>query len=164
MLVSEMKKIGFSKIIGTPHTYPGLYENTIESIEESFRKINVRKSEKIKLGYSSEYMIDSSIIEKANKKELLCLKDNYILIEMSFLAPHNELYDIIFNLKINGYYPILAHPERYRFFYDDFNQFYKLKKAGCEFQLNLLSSTGFYGKDVAIISDKLLKNNLILQC
>lgn len=163
-LISEMKKLGFSKIIGTPHTYPGLYENTNESIEESFKKINGKQSGKIKIGYSSEYMMDSSIIEKANKKELLCLKDNYILIEMSFLAPHNELYDIIFNLKINGYYPILAHPERYRFFYDDFNQFYKLKNAGCEFQLNLLSSTGFYGKDVAIISDKLLKNNMIDYC
>ena len=160
-LINNMKEMGFSKIIGTPHTYPGLYENTNESIKESFKKINGKQSGKIKLGYSSEYMMDSSIIEKANKKELLCLKDNYILIEMSFLAPPNELYDIIFNLKINGYYPIMAHPERYLFLHDDFKKYHKLKNHGCYFQMNLLSTTGFYGNNIAKISEKLLRNNMI---
>ena len=35
-LIYQMKEMGFSKIIGTPHTYPGLYDNTNESIKSSF--------------------------------------------------------------------------------------------------------------------------------
>ena len=35
-LISKMKDMGFGKIIGTPHTYPGLYENTSDSIKNSF--------------------------------------------------------------------------------------------------------------------------------
>ena len=157
-LISEMRKLGFSKIIGTPHIYPGLHNNTNESIKKSFKKISGKISG---INYASEYMIDDSLIEKASKKQLLCLKDNYILIEMSFFSAPINLYETIFNLRINGYVPVLAHPERYRFLFDDFNQFFKLKKVGCKFQLNLLSLTGYYGKDVALIADKLLKNNMI---
>ena len=83
---------------------------------------------------------------------------------MSFFSAPINLYEIIFKLRVNDYIPVLAHPERYRFIFDDFNKFHNLKKVGCEFQLNLLSLTGYYGKDVAIISDKLLKNNMIDYC
>ena len=37
-LIEKMNEMGFSKIIGTPHTYPGLYENTNESIKKSFAR------------------------------------------------------------------------------------------------------------------------------
>ena len=59
--------------------------------------------------------------------------------------PEN-LYDIIFELNINGYKPILAHPERYNFYHSNFKEYYKLKKFGCAFQANLLSLTNYYGK------------------
>ena len=38
-LISEMKKLGFAKIITTPHTYPGLYDNTNDTILKSFNSI-----------------------------------------------------------------------------------------------------------------------------
>ena len=67
-LISEMKKMGFSKIIGTPHTYPGLYDNTNNSIKKSYEKISQKLNSEIKLNYASEYMIDRSLIKKANEK------------------------------------------------------------------------------------------------
>ena len=161
LLIEEMMNLGFSKIIGTPHTYPGLYENTTNSIKSAFEKINNLTNTDINIGYASEYMIDRSIIKKAEEKKLLCIKDNYVLIEMSFMNKPNHLYETIFHIKINDYIPILAHPERYLFFFNDFKSFYKLKKAGCLFQLNLLSTTGYYGENIIKLSDKLLKNKLI---
>ena len=80
---------------------------------------------------------------------------------MSYMSPPNNLYEIIFQLMINGYKPILAHPERYRFLHQNFKEYYKLKKAGCELQINLLSTTGYYGPDILKIADKLLKEDLI---
>ena len=45
--------------------------------------------------------------------------------------------------------------------FQDFKEFKKLKKVGCKFQLNLLSTTGYYGKHISKISDILLKNNMV---
>ena len=160
-LISEMKNMGFSKIIATPHTFPGIYDNTKSTIKDSYQMIIDKLSTKITIKYASEYMLDSSLIENAEKKSLLTLKQNYLLVEMSYFSPPNMLYEIIYQLQLNGYIPVLAHPERYSFFHNKFNELKKLKKVGCEFQLNLLSCTGYYGKDVLKISNKLISNNMI---
>ncbi len=159
VLISEMKKLGFSKIIGTPHSYPGLYNNTNDSIKRSFEKISKKINSEIKLNYASEYMIDDSLISKSENKDLLCLKDNLVLIETSFDHLPLNLFEVIFYLQTNGYLPVIAHPERYRYMYDN-KHFYKLADRGCKFQLNLLSAVGYYGEKCANITDFLLKNNL----
>ena len=64
-------------------------------------------------------------------------------------------------MQLSGYKPILAHPERYQFYHANFNEYEKLKKAGCLFQLNLLSTVGYYNKNVVEIADKLLNKNMI---
>ena len=157
-LISKMKEMGFSKIIGTPHTYPGLYNNTNESIENSFNKIRDKIND---ISYASEYMIDKSLIEKAQKQTLLCLKNKDILVEQSFIYENLNFFDIIFNLRLYGYSIVLAHPERYLYYHNSIKNYYKLKKMGCKFQINLLSATGHYGKKVADITDKLLKHELV---
>ena len=160
-IISRMKNLGFSKIIGTPHTYPGLYENTTKSIEESFMSINNEKPDKIKLGYASEYMIDISLLKKIHERDILTIKDNFVLLEFSFVSEPMILREIIFEFITNGYTPIIAHPERYQFYFNDLNKVYKLKSLGCKLQLNLLSIVGAYGKVVLKFSEKLLKNKLI---
>ena len=65
VLISEMKQMGFSKIIGTPHTYPGLYDNTNYSIENSFNKISKKIDSDVEVSFASEYMLDKQLIEKA---------------------------------------------------------------------------------------------------
>lgn len=160
-LISKMKKLGFSKIIGTPHTYTGLYDNTNDSIQNAFNNLKGDLDVDIKLDYASEYMLNNEIIYSAKNKKLLCLKKNYVLVEMSYLSPPTNLYEIIYELKVNGYSPILAHPERYLFYKNNFSEFNRLKENGLMFQVNLLSSTGYYGKDVLRLVNKLLENNLI---
>tara|TARA_X000000368_G_scaffold405805_1_gene383360 strand:+ start:987 stop:1718 length:732 start_codon:yes stop_codon:yes gene_type:complete len=160
LLISEMQKLGFSKIIGTPHTYSGVYNNTSESIEKSYKKLG-KNITNIELDFASEYMLDNSLIENLRNKNILCLKENYILVEMSYISAPNNLYEIIFEIKTNGFIPVLAHPERYSFFHNNIKEFYKLKKHGCFFQINLLSCTGYYGAQVLIMINNLLKNKII---
>ena len=109
------------------------------------QKIILKKNlkEDIEIGYGSEYMIDGSLLKRIEERSLLTLKDNYVLVEMSFISHPNDLYEILFNIVVNEYIPVLAHPERYRFLFNNFNEYYKLKDVGCKFQLNLLSTTGF---------------------
>ena len=158
-LISQMKEMGFSKIIATPHTYRGLYDNTNETIKGSFDLLKKNLKEEIEIDYGSEYMLDGSLLNKMEEKPLLTIKDNYVLIEMSFISAPNFLYEFIYKLQINNYQIVLAHPERYLFLNnEDYN---KLKNLGIKFQLNLLSTIGFYGKDVCKISDKLLSHDFI---
>lgn len=161
LILNEMTKLGFSKIIGTPHTYPGLYDNTNNSIKQSFEKLNNNLENKNLISYASEYLADNSLIEKAENKSILCLKDRYVLIESSFMGFSDNIYDIIFKIQMNNYIPVLAHPERYYFLHKNYSEYIKLKKAGCIFQINLLSTCGFYGSEVTQISEKLLKDKLI---
>ena len=160
-MISEMKRLGFSKIIGTPHTYTNIYENTKESISNSYNYLNSKLNIDIEIKFASEYMIDEGLIEKAEKRSLLCLSENYVLVEMSYAAPPNKLYDILFNLKINNYIPILAHPERYIYIHNNFKEYFKLKKFGCLFQINLLSANGFYGPAVTKSLNYLIKEGLV---
>ena len=160
-LISQMKEMGFSKIIGTPHTYKGLYDNTNETIKVSFDSLKKDLKEDIEISYASEYMIDGSLLRRIEENSLLTLKEKYVLVEMSFISAPIDLYKIIFKLQLNKYIPVLAHPERYGFLFNNFKEYIKLKKLGCKFQLNLLSTTNYYGKEVVKISDKLLKNGLI---
>lgn len=60
-------------------------------------------------------MMEESFVKLFKSEKLLTLKDNYVLVEMSYLNPPIQLYDIIFELQVAGYKPVLAHPERYVF-------------------------------------------------
>ena len=161
LLISKMKKMGFSKIIGTPHTYPGLYNNSNESIKKSYDLVKKEINENIQVDYASEYLLDKSLVEKIKNNSILCLKNNFILIELPFIDMPLNTYEIIFEIRTNGYIPVLAHPERNRYIFNNFKEFYKLKNAGCMFQLNLFSLLGYYGKDILDISKKLLNQELI---
>lgn len=159
-LINSLKQIGFSKFITTPHVISGIWDNTSNSIASKLEETKLLLNE-TKLKAAAEYMIDSFFFDRIKQDEkLLPLKENYVLIEMSYLNAPIQLYDIIFEIQIQGYKPILAHPERYLFYANNFDEFYKLKKSGCLFQLNLLSTTGYYGIGVTKIAQKLLDANL----
>ncbi|HLP65554.1 tyrosine-protein phosphatase [Flavobacterium sp.] len=159
-LINDLKQIGFSKFITTPHIITGIWDNTFNSITSKLEETKLLLNE-IELKAAAEYMIDSFFFERIKQGEkLLSLKENYVLIEMSYLNAPIQLYDIIFEIQVQGYKPVLAHPERYLFYGNNFDEFYKLKKSGCLFQLNLLSTTGYYGTGVTKIAQRLLNENL----
>lgn len=163
-LLENMIEFGFSKVITSPHTIENIWNNTPESISEAlqFTKENLTDlTTKVDLKAASEYIMDDYFVSLFEEKKLLTIKDNFVLVEMSYINPPIQLFDYIFKLQVAGYIPVLAHPERYIFYHSDFSNYAKLKKAGCYFQMNLLSATGYYGKEVAKIADELLKKDMI---
>lgn len=162
-LIGSMKSLGFSKAITTPHTTPLVWDNSKEEILDKFTETVTALPEEttsIQLGVASEYLMDESFLRRLNEESLLTLKDKYVLVEMSYINPPIQLFDILFELRTQGYEVILAHPERYNFYHSDMAMYKKLKKAGCYFQLNLLSVTGYYGDHVLKAADILLRENL----
>ena len=163
-LITELKALGFKDFITTPHVMSHVWENSKTTIENNFVKTTKELNEKEVINYfhaAAEYMIDDDFRKLFQKESLLTIKDNYVLVEMSYINAPLQLYDIIFDLQVAGYKPILAHPERYTFYHNNIEEYKKLKRAGCLFQLNLLSTVSYYGSQVANTADILLKNNLI---
>ncbi len=160
-LITDLKSFGFTQFVTTPHTTPLIWENTQESILNQYGKVkkelNASSSE---LRVASEYLMDDSFFKRLESEKLLTLKDNFVLVEMSYINPPIQLYEIIMELNSQGYQPVLAHPERYNFYKNDYASFKRLKSAGCLFQMNMLSSTNYYGSGITAIADYLLKENM----
>ena len=164
ILLEEMALLGINKCIATPHTMPNVWDNSSDFIQETFlnTKSNLPKNlDQMLHRVSSEYMMDETFIERLQNEKLLAIKDNIVLVEMSYLNPTVDLKNILFQLQIKGYTPLLAHPERYLYYHNSKQDYFRLKELGCLFQLNLLSTIEYYGKSVTTIADFLLANNLI---
>jgi protein-tyrosine phosphatase len=162
-LLNGLKNKGFKQFTGTTHIFAGVWNNTKEIIENTAQNTNdIIKNEGFFIKPAAEYMMDTQLMDLLkNDTPLLTLKDNYVLVEMSYINPPIQLFEIVFEIQIKGYQPVLAHPERYNFYHGNLDAFKKLKNAGCKFQLNMLSSVGYYGPAVAKCAQDLLKNNLM---
>jgi protein-tyrosine phosphatase len=163
-LIKSLAGFGIKNFITTPHVMNSIYPNDLETIGLTLKNTKEELSKKefdISLKAAAEYFMDDFFLEKLKTEKFLTLKENYLLVEMSYMNPPINLYDIIFEIQIAGYKPVLAHPERYFYYHKSFDAYLKLKKSGCLFQLNLLSTVGYYGADVAKTSNLLLQKGLI---
>ena len=163
-LITKMVSYGIKNFITTPHVLGDVYPNSSETIQQKLEEVRAALKQNgltdVSINAAAEYMMDEQFSVRLEKDDILTLKDNFILVEMSYFSAPLNLYEILFEIQLKGYKPVLAHPERYNFYHQDFNNYYKLKKSGCLFQLNLLSLTPHYGKGVQKISQQLLKENM----
>lgn len=156
-LIKSLTELGFSKFICTPHIFQELYPNTSETISHALAstKEALRTADMtIDISAAAEHMVDEMF---EIKDGLEVMPGNYILVEMSYLNETPDIDKVIFDLQIKGYKVILAHPERYNFYHLAHEKFHKYKDIGVLFQLNLLSITGYYGREVKRAAEYLLE-------
>jgi tyrosine-protein phosphatase YwqE len=162
-LIRGMQELGFKSLITTPHIMSDLYPNTPEIILSGLaevRKALEQEGIDIPIHAAAEYLLDEGFAEKLAAGNLLTLKGNYVLVEMSFIAATPNLDQVLFDMQTKGYRPVMAHPERYPYFQGDLQRYERLKDQGCLLQMNLLSLLGYYGKDVRQIATNLIKAGL----
>jgi len=156
-LIQKLHEIGYHKFICTPHIFTELYPNSSETILPALSAVKnalVKRNSSVQIAAAAEYMIDESFKIHPG---LLTMGDKFILIEMSYLNETPNIEQVIFNLQVKGYKVILAHPERYLFYHMEKQRFERLNDMGVCFQLNLLSVSGYYGKEVKKIAEYLLE-------
>lgn len=162
-LVQALQCFGVSQFITTPHTMCHVWENTKESIlslkDQTIFELE-KKEIRVPFRAASEYLMDDQFVKLFQTGQLLTLKDNYVLVEMFYMNAPMQLYNILFDLQVAGYIPVLAHPERYTFYHNNFEEYAKLKRVGCLFQLNLLAVVGYYGKSITTIAEQLLQKGM----
>ncbi|ACT91338.1 tyrosine-protein phosphatase [Dyadobacter fermentans] len=164
-MVSKMQSLGYRQLITTPHVMWDCYRNTPEIILGKLEEVRQASKEAgltIQIGAAAEYFLDEHFNQLLSTgKDLLTLPGNRLLVELPYSTPLMNTSETLFSIIEKGYQPVLAHPERYTYFYSDPSIYKKLADGGCELQVNILSLTGYYGENITKMAEWLLKNNLI---
>lgn len=163
--MQQLQQLGYKKFICTPHILSDLYPNSPETILPKLQLVRNALAENninVQVEAAAEYMVDIDFENYVNAgKPLLSFGDNLILIEMSYVAASNNIENVIFQLKLKGLQPILAHPERYNYYLGKTEQFQRFIDLGCLLQINLLSLLGYYGEGAKNTAEALLKKNMV---
>lgn len=163
-LLKHFQELGYKKVITTPHIMSDYYKNTPEIILgglEDVRKAIAETDLTIEIDAAAEYNLDAEFDHLIEDGNLLTFGDNYVLFELPFFQEPPMLNEIIWKLQSKGYKPILAHVERFTFWFDDWERILEVKDRGVLFQVNINSLTGHYGPEVRKLAERLIDEDLI---
>jgi tyrosine-protein phosphatase YwqE len=164
-LIRGFIELGYRKIITTPHINVDIFPNTPAIIRAGQNVVTEelrRQGMDIGFNAAAEYLLDERFTRLlAAGEPLLTLKDNFVLVELSFAVPAINLREILFDMQLKGYQPVLAHPERYLYFGANRKWYEQLRNAGCLFQVNLLSFAGHYGPGSRQLAEYLVKKQYV---
>ncbi|MEE9363607.1 MAG: CpsB/CapC family capsule biosynthesis tyrosine phosphatase [Cellulophaga sp.] len=164
-LLKGFSEFGVTKFIATPHIMHNYYPNNSMTINCSLAILQneLKKSNlcDFSIRIAAEHMIDSNFEDVLTANEIMPLNENHLLVEMSYLQASINFDDAIIKVASKGYFPILAHPERYGFLHNRIRKHEEYKQQGILYQMNLLSLGDFYGKEVNKTALKLLDAGLI---
>ena len=165
-LLKKLKSVGFNNVILTPHfildsTYNSNYESNIKIYNELKERL-IDENIDINIYLGNEIFIDKNVPTLLEKNIITSLNGTkYVLVEFPM---HNKLLnieDMLYEIRSRGYEVVIAHPERYDAFKEDYSIVDTLREDGFLFQSNYSSILGYYGKDSIKLLKYMLKRHYI---
>lgn len=165
LVIRRMTATGLRHLTCTPHVaYPALMNSRrdIESMLVLLRARLAREGVNITVDAGAEYRMGEFMLGLLERDEIIASGAGEVLVEHSFVAPSVYADEILFGVRAKGYVPVMAHPERYPFYAGEVVKCCEgLKALGCKVQVNLLSFSGFYGKEAMAGARKLYRSGLV---
>ena len=156
---------GITKIVNTSHCHFDFkYKkgNELKLELEKFNQVLKEENINIEVLLGNELYYTSDLIERFNELDFFSMNNSkYILMEFSPINFPKNIEDVIYEIKIRGYIPIIAHAERYKQVQEDVNIVLDCIKEGALIQVNASSILGKNGENVEDTSKKLLDNNMV---
>lgn len=158
--IAEMEKLGVAHLWLTPHVMED-YPNETRMLRQRFEELKLAYNGNVKLHLASENMLDTLFEERLEKNDFLPLgeRGTHLLVETSYYNPPMGMMNLLDQIKSKGYFPVLAHPERYQ--YMDAKDYKRLKEEGVLFQANYFSLVGAYGATAQKKLEWMLKNGYV---
>lgn len=155
-ILAAMEKQGVRKVWLTPHVMEDI-PNETAALQGRFQELKHSYNGTLELALAAEYMMDNLFEERLEKNDLLPLEEGkrYLLVETSYFNPPMDILSVLQRIQKKGYYPLLAHPERYE--YMQKKDYKILKEELISFQLNVPSLIGVYGRHVQEKAEALQK-------
>ncbi len=166
----EMCRIGYNNgtkiIFATPHTFDGIFDVDVKARDLALNELREElKQRKINIIVQTgfECHINENLIQKVKEDKNLTLANSgkYFLVECphKFIPPNFE--EFIFSAKINGFQPIIAHPERNGEFRKNIKKLEGFVEKGLEVQLTAGSIVGEFGWGIKRLAKKMLKKGIV---
>jgi protein-tyrosine phosphatase len=156
---------GIEVMACTPHFMPGLYDNKADDIRARVAKLNARLvSENINLALvvGGDAHIRPDFVSALRSGDILSLHDSrYVLFEPPHVSMPQRFEELLFNVQMAGYVPILTHPERFKWVEQNYEIFQNLAKSGVWMQLTAGSLTGRFGKRSRYWAQRMLAEGLV---
>jgi protein-tyrosine phosphatase len=165
----EMAKMavadGIEVMACTPHFMPGMYDNTSGDVRRRVAELNSELMDRdieLALVVGSDAHMRPDFLSCLRSGDILTLHDSqYVLFE----PPHNimpqRLEDLLFNISVSGYTPVLTHPERLKWIEHSYPVMQQLAKSGIWMQITSGSLTGRFGKRPQYWAQKMLAEGLV---
>lgn len=164
LLAKKFEALGFKKLVATPHIMADYFRNTPDTINRGLdilREGLLHQQIDLEVDAAAEYYLDETLERKIRQKEVLTFGSHYLLFELSYINAPQNLFDTIKAVQDAGYQPVLAHPERYPYYYGAFENYHQIKESGCLLQLNSIALTGYYGSGAKKIAEEMVENHMV---
>lgn len=163
-MLRNAQKQGIKEVVNTVHFQHPKMENkivTFDIIKEQIEILQKRLHENkidIKLHFGSEVFFLPNLLEIKSNPLTTFGGGKYMLIEFSILNIPNIQRKLLYELKLSGVTPIIAHPERYLPVQDNISMVTDWLEAGCLIQVDAGSILGKFGNKSKLASERILKN------
>lgn len=149
LLLKKLSETGITHLAFTPH-----YDPSEQSLEAFLSKRNASfegvrglpEAKMFSFGLGAEVYLSEALFNNEDLSKLCYEGTNRMLVELEYLPSFSETARLRL-LRLRADYdviPILAHIDRYPFFWHDFSLLSELRRMGCEFQLNLSSFLPYF--------------------
>jgi protein-tyrosine phosphatase len=166
----EMARIaladGVRGICATPHMREGDYLNERPKVLEALARLRERLAQQgleLELYSGSEVHLGPRLPERISEGRLLTYGDtrSYLLLECPYRTRPVGLEEAVFQLRLAGITPVIAHPERIRYFQEDLSRYDEIIRMGALGQMTSSSLLGVFGSAVAKLSEKMVRRRLV---
>ena len=163
-IIKAFRELGYTKLITTPHISESYYPNSVQKLRESFTPLKEALKEEnigVEVQLAAEYMVDGMLLKTLKNNDELLSWDGYLLIETSFRAMPWIFDEVLFEIQSRKLVPVLAHPERYPYFFENQDKLEELRNRGVKFQVTAGSFAGQYGRVEKNLAKKFLKSGWV---
>jgi protein-tyrosine phosphatase len=164
-VILHFQRMGYKKLITSPHVMSDTYKNTAEKILSRLAKLQTYLTNQdidVEIQAAAEYYLDEQVFKMVeNDEKMLTFGNKYLLFETNFLNEPFNMKEFIFLATTKGYKPVLAHPERYLYLQENVDKARDLLDRGVLFQVNIGSISGSNGKPAQTTALKLIDRGWI---
>jgi protein-tyrosine phosphatase len=162
-MLEGLKALGFTRVVATPHMRPGMFDNEKQGLTAAFQGFlpHVTGRDVPELSLSSEHYFDERVYTRLLKGEALPYPSGRAaLLEFYEIDFPPVIEERLFDLRRRQILPVIAHPERYRKFWDQPEALERLVDQGVAALLDCMALTGKYGRRPQRAAEDLLEREL----
>lgn len=156
---------GIQSVVATPHcNIPDVYQNQWgPNLQELLCRLQneiLARNIPITLFAGQEVFLASDFLKLMKEGKLISINHSrYFLVELNAYENATIALRKLQQIVAEGYVPIVAHPERYRFVQAQADMVYCMKELGCLIQINKGSLKGRFGHGAKKCAFDILRNH-----